>query len=99
MEHPPARGLARRDSPTGALRWRRGNPASTNPPLYYLSLVPSYEAASGGDLFDRVSAMRLDVGALPPLTVTAAWLLAGEIFGPTAHFSWPPPRFRRCSRW
>ena len=35
------------------------NPASTNPPLYYLYLVPAYELASGGDLFAQVSAMRL----------------------------------------
>jgi 4-amino-4-deoxy-L-arabinose transferase-like glycosyltransferase len=57
------------------------NPASSNPPLYYLSLVPSYQAASGGDLFDRVSAMRLTSVLFLLLTVTAAWLLAGEIFG------------------
>jgi 4-amino-4-deoxy-L-arabinose transferase-like glycosyltransferase len=56
------------------------NPASSNPPLYYLSLIPSYEVASGGDLFDRVTAMRLMSVLFLLLTVTAAWLLAGEIF-------------------
>ena len=56
------------------------NPASANPPLYYLSLMPSYELASGGDLFDRVSAMRLASVLFLLLTVTAAWLLAGVVF-------------------
>jgi 4-amino-4-deoxy-L-arabinose transferase-like glycosyltransferase len=58
------------------------NPASTNPPLYYLSLVPPYELASGGDLFDRISALRLGSVLFLLLTVTAAWLLAGVVFGP-----------------
>jgi 4-amino-4-deoxy-L-arabinose transferase-like glycosyltransferase len=58
------------------------NPASTNPPLYYLSMVPPYELASGGDLFDRISAMRLASALFLVLTVTAAWLLAGVVFGP-----------------
>jgi len=58
------------------------NPASANPPLYYLWLVPPYEVASGGDLFDRVSAMRLASVPFLLLTVTAAWLLAGVVFGP-----------------
>jgi 4-amino-4-deoxy-L-arabinose transferase-like glycosyltransferase len=58
------------------------NPASSNPPLYYLSEVPAYKLADGGDLFSRVTAARL--GSLPFLltTVIATWLLAGEVFGP-----------------
>lgn len=56
------------------------NPAGFNPPLYYL-----YEAApyvvSGGDLFDRLTAMRLWSALLLLVTTAAAWLLAGEIFG------------------
>jgi 4-amino-4-deoxy-L-arabinose transferase-like glycosyltransferase len=58
------------------------NPAATNPPLYYLSLVPPYELASGGDLFDRVSAMRIASVLFLLVTVAAAWLLAGVVFGP-----------------
>jgi 4-amino-4-deoxy-L-arabinose transferase-like glycosyltransferase len=57
------------------------NPASTNPPLYYLSMVPPYDLASGGDLFDRISAMRLASVLFLLVTVTAAWLLAGVVFG------------------
>ncbi|HEX6651507.1 MAG TPA: DUF2142 domain-containing protein [Thermoleophilaceae bacterium] len=57
------------------------NPASTNPPLYYLYLVPAYELASGGDLFAQVSAMRLASVPFLLITVTAAWLLAGVVFG------------------
>jgi 4-amino-4-deoxy-L-arabinose transferase-like glycosyltransferase len=58
------------------------NPAGANPPLYYLTQVPAYLLASGGDLFARVTASR--VGSVPFLliTVTATWLLAGAVFGP-----------------
>ena len=58
------------------------NPASTNPPLYYL-----YESraricvAKGGDIFDRLYLMRLWSALLLLVTVTGAWLLAGELFG------------------
>jgi 4-amino-4-deoxy-L-arabinose transferase-like glycosyltransferase len=58
------------------------NPAGSNPPLYYLSLVPPYEAASGGDFFARLSAMRIASVLLLLITVTAVWLLAGTVFGP-----------------
>lgn len=57
------------------------NPASSNPPLYYLWLVGPYKAASGGDFFARTSAMRLASVPLLLVTVTAVWLLAGVIFG------------------
>ncbi|MEA2363951.1 MAG: hypothetical protein QOD71_3096 [Thermoleophilaceae bacterium] len=58
------------------------NAASSNPPLYYLWLVPAYKATSGGDFFARLSAMRLATVPLLLLTVTATWLLAGTVFGP-----------------
>jgi 4-amino-4-deoxy-L-arabinose transferase-like glycosyltransferase len=78
-------------------RWRRqtaglpssarsdgGGPnfASANPPLYYLLSVIPYRIASGGDLFARVTAMRLGSVAFLMITVAAAWLLAGVVFGP-----------------
>jgi 4-amino-4-deoxy-L-arabinose transferase-like glycosyltransferase len=58
------------------------NPASTNPPLYYLYELPAYLAASAGDLFDRLYVMRLWSALLLLVTTTATWLLAGELFGP-----------------
>jgi 4-amino-4-deoxy-L-arabinose transferase-like glycosyltransferase len=78
-------------------RWRRrsadlpssarsdgGGPnfASSNPPLYYLLSVIPYRVASGGDLFARVTAMRLGSVAFLLVTVAATWLLAGAVFGP-----------------
>jgi 4-amino-4-deoxy-L-arabinose transferase-like glycosyltransferase len=58
------------------------NPASTNPPLYYLYEAPAYLVASGGDIFDRLYAMRIWSVLLLLVTTVAAWLLAGELFGP-----------------
>jgi 4-amino-4-deoxy-L-arabinose transferase-like glycosyltransferase len=57
------------------------NPAASNPPLYYLWLVPPYKAASSGDFFARLEAMRLASALLLLITVTATWLLAGTVFG------------------
>lgn len=57
------------------------NPATTNPPLYYLYVAPAYLVAKGGDLFDRLYVMRLWSALLLLVTVTGAWLLAGELFG------------------
>ena len=57
------------------------NPASSNPPLYYLYEAPAYRAASGGDIFDRLYLMRLWSSLLLLVTASAAWLLAGELFG------------------
>jgi 4-amino-4-deoxy-L-arabinose transferase-like glycosyltransferase len=54
------------------------NPASTNPPLYYLYDSIGYLAASGGDLFARLIAARIFSALLLIVTVTGAWLLAGE---------------------
>jgi len=57
------------------------NPASSNPPLYYLVEAGAYLVASGGDLFDRLLAMRVVSMLWLALTVAAAWLLAGEVLG------------------
>lgn len=55
--------------------------ASANSPLYYALELPAYEAASGGDTFARLYAMRL-WSALTALAATAfVWLLAGEALG------------------
>lgn len=58
-----------------------GNAASSNPPLYYLTTVPAYLVASGSDFFGRLSAVRMVSVLWLLLTVVAAWLLAGELFG------------------
>jgi hypothetical protein len=58
------------------------NPASTNPPLYYLYEAPAYLVASGGDVLDRLYLMRLWSVLLLLVTCAATWLLAGELFGP-----------------
>jgi hypothetical protein len=56
------------------------NPASSNPPLYYLTTTPAYLAGSGGDFFTRLALVRL-VSLLWLLgAVVGAWLLAGEVF-------------------
>jgi 4-amino-4-deoxy-L-arabinose transferase-like glycosyltransferase len=57
------------------------NPASTNPPLYYLYAAPAYLVASGGDIFDRLYVMRLWSALLLLVTCVGTWLFAGEIFG------------------
>jgi 4-amino-4-deoxy-L-arabinose transferase-like glycosyltransferase len=68
-------GDAAREDGTGP------NPASTNPPLYYLYETPAYLAAKGGDIFDRLYLMRLWSVVLLLVTTCGAWLLAGELFG------------------
>lgn len=57
------------------------NPAASNPPLYYFVEVPAYAAARGGDVFDQLLAMRIVSLLWLLVTVTAVWLLAGEVFG------------------
>ncbi len=57
------------------------NPASSNPPLYYLYESVPYLLASGGDIFDRLYVMRLWSVLLLLVTTAGAWLLAGELFG------------------
>ena len=57
------------------------NPASSNPPLYYLVEAPAYVATSNAGIFTRLEALRI-VSLLWLLgTIAGAWLLAGEIFG------------------
>lgn len=58
-----------------------GNPAWSNPPLYYLYAAIPYAAAAGGDLFARVTLVRLASVLWLLVTVLGAWLLAGEVFG------------------
>ena len=57
-------------------------PAAVNPPLYYLWDVPGYYLGSKGDLFARVTTMRLWSVPFLLITVAATWLLAGTVFGP-----------------
>lgn len=56
------------------------NPASGNPPLYYLVAAGAWRAV-GGDFFDRLLAARLVSLVFLLVTVAAAWLLAGEVVG------------------
>jgi 4-amino-4-deoxy-L-arabinose transferase-like glycosyltransferase len=57
-----------------------GNPASSNPPLYYLYEAIPYRIAEGGDLFTRLTIARLASVLWLLLTVAGVWLLAGEVF-------------------
>ena len=57
------------------------NPAHSNPPLYYLYESVAYRAASGGDFFDRLYAMRIWSMLLLLVTTAATWLLIGELAG------------------
>jgi hypothetical protein len=56
------------------------NPASSNPPLYYLFEAGAYRVAEDGDIFARLEATRLLSLLWALVTVTAVWLLAGEVF-------------------
>lgn len=58
------------------------NLTAINPPLYYLFAGAGYLAASGGDTFDRLGAIQISGVLLLLLTVTAVWLLVGEVLGP-----------------
>ena len=57
------------------------NGSSSNPPAYYLYESVPYALASGSDLITRAYVMRLFAVAWLLVTTTAAWLLAGELFG------------------
>jgi 4-amino-4-deoxy-L-arabinose transferase-like glycosyltransferase len=57
------------------------NPASTNPPLYYLGEAAAYRLAQGGDLFTRVLFLRLASVLWLLGTVVGVWLLVGELLG------------------
>jgi len=56
------------------------NPASSNPPAYYLLGAGAF-AAAPGDFFDRMLAARLVSLAWLLVTVVAVWLLVGEVVG------------------
>ena len=56
------------------------NPAASNPPLYYLLEAGAYRVAEDGDVFTRLEAARLLSLLWALVTVTAVWLLAGEVF-------------------
>jgi O-antigen/teichoic acid export membrane protein len=57
------------------------NPASSNPPLYYVYAAPAYLLGKGTDIFGRLELVRLASVLWLLVTVAGAWLLAGEIFG------------------
>ncbi|MEA2368258.1 MAG: hypothetical protein QOH38_976 [Thermoleophilaceae bacterium] len=56
------------------------NPASANPPLYYLWESIPYQLA-GGDIFNRLYVGRLWSAVWLLVGTLATWLLAGEVFG------------------
>jgi 4-amino-4-deoxy-L-arabinose transferase-like glycosyltransferase len=58
------------------------NPASTNPPLYYLFASVGYLIDDAGTAFGRLYAIQLWGLLLLLATTIGAWLLAGETFGP-----------------
>jgi 4-amino-4-deoxy-L-arabinose transferase-like glycosyltransferase len=73
----------RTDRDEGAVKRDDGgglNPASSNPPLYYLGESLAYLVTSGSDLFGRLLAMRLVSVLWLLVTVAAVWALAGEVF-------------------
>jgi 4-amino-4-deoxy-L-arabinose transferase-like glycosyltransferase len=53
--------------------------ARNNPPAYYLFEVPPYLLASEGDIFARLYLARLWSALLVLVTVSATWLLVGEM--------------------
>ena len=57
------------------------NPASANPPLYYLYGAIAYRVAHAGTTFGRLYAIRIWGILLMAATTVAAWLLAGETLG------------------
>ena len=57
------------------------NPASTNPPLYYLYASAGYLLDAGGTAFGQVYAIQLWGLLLLLGTTIGTWLLAGETFG------------------
>ncbi len=56
------------------------NPAAANPPLYYAYLAAPYRIAERSTIIGRLYALRIWSGLLLLVTVTATWLLAGELF-------------------
>lgn len=58
-----------------------GNPARSNPPLYYAYEAVPYVAASGGDIFSRLYVMRVASMLFLLVAVVATWHLVGELLG------------------
>ena len=56
------------------------NEASGYPPLYYAAEAIPYLAAKDASVFTQLSLVRITSGLWLLVTVTAAWLLAGELF-------------------
>ncbi len=75
----PRRAFA--ETATDAERRDGGGPSSTStyPPLYYALEALPYLAVRSGDIYTRMTAMRIFSGLWALLTVTAAWLLIGEL--------------------
>jgi 4-amino-4-deoxy-L-arabinose transferase-like glycosyltransferase len=57
------------------------NSASAYPPAYYLYETIPYLLAKSGTIFDRLYLMRIFSVFWLLVSTTAAWLLAGEVFG------------------
>jgi hypothetical protein len=57
------------------------NTAAQNPPVYYAYEALPQKALWFGDIFDRFYATRIWSALLLLVSVTATWLLAGELFG------------------
>jgi 4-amino-4-deoxy-L-arabinose transferase-like glycosyltransferase len=72
---------AERADPPSASDGGGPNPASTNPPLYYLWGAAGYLIDVGGTVFGQLYAIQLWGVLLLLGTTLAAWLLAGETFG------------------
>jgi hypothetical protein len=71
---------ARRTLPARPGTQRIRSDQGDDPPLYYAYEAIPYRVV-GGNFFDRLFALRIWSAALLLLTTTAAWLLAGELFG------------------
>jgi 4-amino-4-deoxy-L-arabinose transferase-like glycosyltransferase len=70
------------DLPTGSRSDGGGpNTAAQYPPVYYAYEAIPERAFWFGDVFDRFYVMRLWSALLLLVSVTATWLLAGELFG------------------
>jgi 4-amino-4-deoxy-L-arabinose transferase-like glycosyltransferase len=68
--------------PDGARKDGGGpNPATSNPPLYYLYTAVAYRVAEGGDIFDRLLSARVASLLWQLLVTVGVWLLVGELFG------------------
>ena len=76
-----ALGTEARDDGGGGGTNGQANPARTNPPLYYALVAVPYHAASGGSVIDQLYLMRVFSLLFLLITVSATWLLIGEVAG------------------